>query len=80
MLDEAALLQALESGHLSGAGLDVIQNEAGFGARSPLVKYAKTHGNLLLTPHLGGATVESMAMTEAFMADKLKRFMASEKE
>jgi D-3-phosphoglycerate dehydrogenase len=80
VLDEAALLQALESGHLSGAALDVIQNEAGFGARSPLVRYAKTYGNLLLTPHLGGATVESMAMTEAFMADKLKRFLASEKE
>jgi phosphoglycerate dehydrogenase-like enzyme len=41
------------------------------------VAYAKAHGNLLLTPHLGGATVESMAMTEAFMADKLKRFLAS---
>ncbi|MGD0709114.1 MAG: NAD(P)-dependent oxidoreductase [Anaerolineaceae bacterium] len=77
ILDETALLQALKNGHLAGAALDVIQNEAGFGARSPLVAYAKAHGNLLLTPHLGGATVESMAMTEAFMADKLKRFLAS---
>jgi len=80
VLDETALLQALESGHLSGAALDVVQNEAQFGVRSPLVRYAKAHGNLLLTPHLGGATVESMAMTEAFMADKLKRFLASEKK
>ena len=77
VLDEAALLQALESGHLSGAALDVIQNEASFGVRSPLVRYAKVHVNLLLTPHLGGATVESMAMTEAFMADKLKRFLTT---
>ena len=77
VLDETALLQALESGHLAGAALDVVQNEAKFGVRSPLVRYAKTHGNLLLTPHLGGATVESMAMTEAFMADKLKRFLAT---
>jgi len=77
VLDETALLKALESGYLSGVALDVIQNEASFGVRSPLVRYAKVHVNLLLTPHLGGATVESMAMTEAFMADKLKRFLTT---
>ncbi|HTX78220.1 MAG TPA: NAD(P)-dependent oxidoreductase [Longilinea sp.] len=80
VLDEAALLQALGNGHLAGAALDVVQNEAKFGVRSPLVRYAKMHGNLLLTPHLGGATVESMAMTEAFMADKLKRFLTAERK
>jgi D-3-phosphoglycerate dehydrogenase len=78
VLDETALLQVMESGHLAGAALDVVQDEAKFSKASPLVCYAKKHENLLLTSHLGGATVESMAMTEEFMADKLRRYLLSE--
>jgi Lactate dehydrogenase and related dehydrogenases len=72
VLDEAALLAALESGRLAGAALDVLPNErSGELADSPLVRYARTHTNLILTPHIGGATYESMAATEVFMAKKL---------
>jgi D-3-phosphoglycerate dehydrogenase len=71
VLDELALLAALESGQLGGAALDVIWNErAGGGTR--LAEYARRHANLILTPHIGGATVESMAATEVFMARKLR--------
>ncbi|MBI3159764.1 MAG: hydroxyacid dehydrogenase [Chloroflexi bacterium] len=78
VLDEAALLAALESGHLAGAALDVLTDEATRmrGAPHPLVEYARTHNNLIITPHIGGATVESMAMTEVFMAEKLKAFLS----
>lgn len=74
VVDEGALLAALQSGHLAGAALDVLEDEAGLqaGAPHPLVDYARTHDNLLITPHIGGATFESMAMTEVFMAQKLK--------
>jgi phosphoglycerate dehydrogenase-like enzyme len=33
------------------------------------------HDNLLITPHIGGATHESMAKTEVFMARKLAKFL-----
>lgn len=75
VIDEAALLAALESGRLAGAALDVLSNErSGELADSPLVRYARSHSNLILTPHIGGATYESMAATEVFMAKKLVSF------
>lgn len=76
VLDESALLAALQSGRLAGAALDVLSNERSTGlGSSALVEYARTHANLLLTPHIGGATYESMAATEIFMAHKLVNYL-----
>ncbi|HPO58472.1 MAG TPA: NAD(P)-dependent oxidoreductase, partial [Anaerolineaceae bacterium] len=74
VLQREALLEALESGRLGGAALDVLWDERG-AADERLLEYARTHENLLITPHIGGATVESMAATEVFMARKLQRFL-----
>jgi D-3-phosphoglycerate dehydrogenase len=76
VLDEAALLRALESGRLGGAALDVLADEdpSGLGS-SALVAYARRRPNLVITPHLGGATHESMAAAEVFMASKLKEYL-----
>ncbi|HEU4630576.1 MAG TPA: NAD(P)-dependent oxidoreductase, partial [Gemmatimonadaceae bacterium] len=72
LLDEAALLAALESGRLAGAALDVLADEGATPWRDrPLVAYARHHDNLILTPHIGGCTVESMEKTEEFMAERL---------
>ncbi len=77
LVDEEALVDALERGHLAGAALDVVCHE-----RSPekrqaqcLLSYARSHDNLLLTPHIAGATAESMAKTEVFMARKLAGYV-----
>lgn len=80
VVDEGALLEALESGHLAGAALDVVPDERDPArrARSPLLAYAARHENLLITPHLGGATHESMAKTEVFMARKLLHHLSTE--
>ena len=74
VLDEIALLEALQNGRLAGAALDVVTNEIAARPKDShaLVEYARTHGNLIITPHLSGATHESMARTEEFMAEKLK--------
>jgi len=72
IVNEPALLDALKSGHLAGAALDVLSGER-TNENSPLIEYACTHSNLLLTPHIGGATCESMHSTEVFMANKLKK-------
>jgi len=52
--------------------LDVLCGEQqNFMENHLLVAYAREHDNLLITPHVGGGTVESMEKTEVFMAQKL---------
>jgi D-3-phosphoglycerate dehydrogenase len=77
VLDENALLEALQIGHLAGAALDVICHERDESLRlkCPLLAYLCGHDNLILTPHIGGATYESMEKTEIFMAHKLAAFL-----
>lgn len=53
VVDEAAIVDALRSGHLSGAGLDVAEDEPHF---HPALL---TMENVVLTPHIGGAALES---------------------
>jgi D-3-phosphoglycerate dehydrogenase len=81
LVDEAALLEALAQGRLAGAGLDVLGGEPFAGPEGlrahPLWQWARDHANLVLTPHIGGATLESMAATEVFMAEKLRRWLVA---
>jgi D-3-phosphoglycerate dehydrogenase len=79
IIDEAALIDALERGHLRGAALDVIHDEYSptSGLRDRLIRYAASHQNLLITPHLGGATHDSLEKVEIFMAEKLVRHLKS---
>lgn len=77
IIDETALVTALENKHLAGAALDFLPTERNEVKRqaSPLLAYARRHDNLLITPHLAGATFESMEKTEIFMAKKLAQFI-----
>lgn len=80
LIDDEALLAALETGRLGGAALDVLNGEpdlAGATTRS-LLDYASRHDNLIITPHIGGATTESMESTEIFMAQKLKHWVSEQ--
>lgn len=81
LVNEAALLEALESGRLAGAGLDVLADEGGkdgeWLATRPLFRYAQNNPSVIITPHIGGATHESMADTEMFMAEKLIQWCAA---
>lgn len=70
LVDSMALIKYLESGHLAGAALDVIENEHQH-QNSALIAYARLHDNLLITPHIGGNTRESFEKTELFLAKKL---------
>ncbi|MFN2468609.1 MAG: NAD(P)-dependent oxidoreductase [Gaiellaceae bacterium] len=72
--DERALLEALAGGRLAGAAVDTLAGERADGSHlhgNPLVEYARTHENLLILPHLGGATVEATARTQLYIAEKL---------
>ncbi len=78
IIDEAALVEALESGRLLGAGLDVIDGEWNENLSSHLlIQYANSHGNLVITPHIGGVTDESQSMTIRHMVGKLKSHLVT---
>jgi D-3-phosphoglycerate dehydrogenase len=66
LLDEAALIEGLAAGRIGAAGLDVFQHEP-LPADSPLVGAP----NLVLTPHLGGATQEALERTALEVARKV---------
>jgi len=70
LVDEAALVQALEEGHLAGAGLDVYEHEP------------EVHPGLLdrddvvLLPHIGSATRETRAEMAALAARNVREVLA----
>lgn len=68
-----SLLNALGSHQIAAAAIDVVagERESHSDIKKRLIDYAANTDRLLITPHLAGATYESMAMTEEFMADKL---------
>lgn len=74
IVDEAALLEALENKTIAGAGLDVVDGEWLSQEElhdHPLIAYSRDHDNLLIVPHIGGATTESIYGARVFMARKL---------
>ncbi|HEY0970476.1 MAG TPA: NAD(P)-dependent oxidoreductase [Gemmatimonadales bacterium] len=72
LVDEGALLEALEQGRLGGAALDVLADERSGGMGwHPLVALARRRPELIITPHIGGCTAPSMERTEAFLARRL---------
>ncbi len=72
IVETTALLEALRSGHLATAAVDVIEDEEKIlrGLDHPLIEYARGHDNLLITPHIGGATYESVEKTDAFILNR----------
>jgi phosphoglycerate dehydrogenase-like enzyme len=70
IVDEKALIEALGSGHLAGAGLDVYEVEP-LPVDSPL----RTMENVVLAPHAGGATVEADARLLEVVGDNLRRVL-----
>jgi D-3-phosphoglycerate dehydrogenase len=79
VVDETALLHALETGRLAGAAVDVICNEQELsqGAINPLIEYTRTHDNLIITPHIGGATQESIEKADLFIAQKIGEYLSN---
>ncbi|MEW6222074.1 MAG: hydroxyacid dehydrogenase [Candidatus Hadarchaeota archaeon] len=69
VVDEAALVKALEEKRIAGACLDVFEKEPPEG--SPLLKFQ----NVVLTPHIGASTEEAQAYAAVVIAQKLKNEM-----
>ncbi len=71
IVDEDALLQALQEGRLAAAGLDVLAGEPDV-ADHPLRHYARAHDNLLITPHIGGFSPDALRFVLAFSCGRLR--------
>jgi D-3-phosphoglycerate dehydrogenase len=69
LIDEAALKEGLESGHIAGAALDVFENEPA--KDSPLFGTP----NFISTPHLGASTSEAQVNVAIQVAEQLSDFL-----
>lgn len=74
IVDEAALADALKRGHLGGAALDVFDEEPLSSAKGAVFDGAP---NLILTPHIGGVTVESNTRVSFLIADLITKHLAN---
>ena len=73
VIDEEALLAALDSGKIAGVGLDVFENEPT--PREALLK----HPAVSCTPHIGASTVEAQSYIGMELADKILAFFGDDK-
>ena len=69
IIDEVALVKALDEGHLSFAGLDTFENEP-----KPEVKLLM-HEKISLTPHIGAATLEAQNRVGEELATQISKLL-----
>ena len=69
VIDEVALIDALDSGHLSFAALDTFENEP-----NPEIKLLM-HDKISLTPHIGAATLEAQDRIGEELASQISRHL-----
>lgn len=75
LVDEAALLDALENGKIAGAALDVLVKEPPE-KDNPLIQAAKRLPNLLITPHIAWASDSAVTTLVNKVAQNIEDFVA----
>ncbi len=73
VIDEAALLEALNQGKVAGAGLDVLSEEP-----PPPDHPLLHHPKVIVTPHLGASTLEAQELVGVAIAEQLRTFFIEE--
>jgi len=72
LVDEKYLTSKLKKNHFKGVALDVIENEQGDNRLKEILNCTEKN-NLIITPHIGGITNTSLALTEGFIVKKLSQ-------
>jgi glyoxylate reductase len=78
IVDEPALIEALREGKIAGAGLDVYWQEPPVGEPAPSPELFEL-SNVILTPHIGSATVEAREVMSLAVVANLKAMIAGER-
>lgn len=73
LVDEEALLEAIDSGKLAGAGLDVFDPEP-----LPVTSRLRNHPLIIVTPHTAGVTLEGRERIEVMAVERLLAFFRGE--
>jgi D-3-phosphoglycerate dehydrogenase / 2-oxoglutarate reductase len=74
LVDVPALVDALKSGKVGGAGVDVFPHEPKTN-NEPFINELRGLPNVILTPHIGGSTEEAQANIGQFVPGKLLEYM-----
>jgi D-3-phosphoglycerate dehydrogenase len=75
VIDENALVKAMDTGNVSVYATDVLYGEPEIDS-NPIMTYSKSNANVIITPHIGGYTQESIEKTERFILDKFLRLLS----
>ncbi|KAG6851180.1 hypothetical protein H0H93_015190 [Arthromyces matolae] len=81
VVDIPALIEALKSGHLAGAAIDVFPHEPGSNGPgfndnlNPWATELRNLSNVILTPHIGGSTEEAQRMIGEEVAQALSKYL-----
>jgi glyoxylate reductase len=78
IVDEPALIEALRDGTIAGAGLDVYWTEPPVGEPAPSPELFDLP-NVILTPHVGSATVEAREAMALGVVENLRAMIAGER-
>lgn len=74
LIDEQAVCDALKSGHLGGAALDVLVKEPPE-KNNPLIELAKTMPNLIITPHIAWASDSAVTTLTKKVTQNIEDFV-----
>jgi D-3-phosphoglycerate dehydrogenase / 2-oxoglutarate reductase len=71
IVNENDIVEGLESGIITGYGTDVIENEFDDLTKSPIIKAMNSGENIIVTPHVGGMTIEGQTKAYKWAINKL---------
>ncbi len=82
LIEKNYLYNALKNKWIAGAGIDVMWDERSDGShlkKDSLWNYSKKNNNLIILPHVGGATYEAMEVTQDFIAESVFKYFKNKK-
>ena len=75
IINETDLLRFLKNKLIKAVALDVLENENNINYKSnKLIEYSSKNNNLIISPHIAGATFDSFKKTQEFLINKLIKY------
>jgi D-3-phosphoglycerate dehydrogenase len=71
IVNENDIVDALSNNQLTGYGTDVIEDEFSDLTKSPIIKALNKGKNIIVTPHIGGMTIEGQTKAYKWAINKL---------